>query len=458
MSGTAEAASAAGTAGATALLEAVRRAGVVGQGGAGFPAHVKFAATVGTVIANGCECEPLLATDQQLMLRHPEAIVRALVAVMAAVGAGRGVVAIKAKHREAIEAVRGPAAAAGVEIVQLGDFYPAGDEHILVREVTGRSIPPLGLPKEVDALVSNVGTLLAVSRAMDGQAVTDKTLTVTGDVARPAVVEAPLGASLAACLEACGGAAIPDPVFLVGGPLMGRFLKDRDALETSVVTKTTGGLIVLPRGSRLYTAATLTPEVMRRRAATACIQCRFCTDLCPRFLVGHSFETHRIMRAFAAGADAGPATEQALLCSECGLCEMFSCPMGLSPRRINALLKARFRELGLKPQPRRELVPAQSEPRSWRKVPTARLAARLGLAGYLRLHPEFAGRVTAVRVDIPLRQHIGAPAVAVVAAGDRVTTGQVIGRCPEGALGADVHASMDGVVKTVGQSVAIEEA
>jgi Na+-translocating ferredoxin:NAD+ oxidoreductase RnfC subunit len=445
-----------GSADAKVLIDAVRRAGVVGQGGAGFPTHVKFGARAGLVIANGCECEPLLYTDQHQMLVHAGQIVRALRAVMAAVGASRGVVALKSKHAEAARARKGPAAAAGVELVLLEDFYPAGDEHILVHEITGRTIPPLGLPREVDALVSNVGTLVSVSQALDGQPVIRKTLTVTGEVARPGVIEAPLGTSLAECLGFCGGAGIPDPVYLVGGPMMGRFLEDRPALERAVVTKTTGGLIVLPRDSFLHQAATLTPQVMRRRAATACIQCRYCTDLCPRYLVGHGFEPHRVMRAFAAGADAGPETEQALLCSECGLCEMFSCPMGLSPRRINALLKARFRELGQRHQGPREVHPEQSALRSFRKVPTARLAARIGIGGYLGIHPGFLGGYSPKRVRIPLSQHIGVPATPKVSAGSKVEPGDLIGECPEGALGANIHASIRGVVVETGNSVVIE--
>ncbi|PKN07587.1 MAG: propanediol utilization protein [Deltaproteobacteria bacterium HGW-Deltaproteobacteria-8] len=447
-----------GSADAKVLLDAVRRAGVVGQGGAGFPTHVKFETRAGTVIANGCECEPLLYTDQHLMCAHAGQIVRALCAVMAAVGASRGVVALKSKHVEAARALTGPAAAAGVELVLLGDFYPAGDEHILVHEITGRTIPPLGLPREVDALVSNVGTLVSVSQALDGLPVIRKTLTVTGEVARPGVIEAPLGTSLAECLDFCGGSGIPDPVFLVGGPMMGRFLENRAALEQAVVTKTTGGLIALPRDSFLHQAATLSPQVMRRRAATACIQCRFCTDLCPRYLVGHGFETHRAMRAFAAGADAGPETEQALLCSECGLCEMFSCPMGLSPRRINALLKARFRELGQRHQGPREVHPEQSDLRPFRKVPTARLAARIGIGAYLGIHPEFLGACSPKRVRIPLSQHIGAPALAKVSVGTQVEPGDLIGECPEGSLGAHVHASIRGVVVETGTFVVIEGA
>ncbi|WP_243439846.1 4Fe-4S dicluster domain-containing protein [Fundidesulfovibrio soli] len=440
------------------LLDAVRGAGVVGEGGAGFPAHVKYDTRAGVVIANGCECEPLLYTDQHLMRTRAGEIARALREVMAAVGAERGVVAIKAKYADVARALEGPCSGAGLELALLDNFYPAGDEHILVHEVTGRTIPPLGLPKDVDALVANVGTLASVSQALDGLPVTRKALTVTGEVARPCVLEAPLGTSLAEILDFCGGPATGDPVFLLGGPMMGRFLEDRGALAEAVVTKTSGGLIVLPRGHFLHEAATLTPEVMRRRAATACIQCRYCTDLCPRYLVGHSFETHRVMKAFGAGLESAQGAEQALLCCECGVCELFSCPMRLSPRRINALFKAAFRERGVSYQGPREVRPAQAALRPYRKIPASRLASKTGLAPYMDIHPEFAGLFTPGEVRIPLRQHIGAPAVAVVAPGDRVAVGDLLGEIPEGALGARIHASIGGVVTETGTSVVVKGA
>lgn len=440
------------------LTGAVRAAGVVGEGGAGFPAHVKFAAPAGTVIANGCECEPLLYTDQHLMTARAASVVRGLRAVADAVGARRAVVAIKAKYAEAAKALAGPASEAGVEVVGLENFYPAGDEHILVREVTGRSIPPLGLPREVDALVSNVGTLVSVDNALAGKPVTRKTLTVTGEAARPGVVEAPIGASMAACLDFCGGPTVGDPVFILGGPMMGRLVTSREALAREVVTKTSGGLIVLPRGHALHEAASLSPEVMRKRAATACIQCRYCTDLCPRHLVGHSFETHRVMRAFAAGADDSAAARQAAMCCECGACELFACPMRLSPRRINAWLKAFFRREKLAYEGPREVREEQARMRPYRKIPTARLAARIGLAPYLGIHPEYLGGLAVDSVRIPLSRHIGAPATPTVRDGARVEAGEVVGEIPEGALGARVHASISGVARIADGAVIIEGA
>ena len=153
-----------------AFIGMIRDAGVVGEGGAGFPAHVKYAASVETVIANGCECEPLLYSDQYVMENHAPEIVGALRALVRATGASRGVIAIKQKYTAAAKAFYPLLDDASLELVQLDNFYPAGDEHVLVHEVTGQTIPPLGLPKEVGALVANVGSLYSVNGALQGQA------------------------------------------------------------------------------------------------------------------------------------------------------------------------------------------------------------------------------------------------------------------------------------------------
>jgi len=317
------------------LIDAVRNAGVVGEGGAGFPAHVKYAATAETVIANGCECEPLVYSDQHIMARQADKIVRGVMAVKEATGAGRAVVAIKRKYTRAAEALSEAMAGGGMELFQLDNFYPAGDEQILVYEITGRTIPPLGLPKEVGALVANVGTLSSVSDALDGRPVTHKIVTVTGEVARPSVLRVPVGTPVTDLIDRCGPVTADDPVVMLGGPMMGRFVDGPEALQAAVITKTLGGVIVLPRGHYLHQAATLPVEEIQKRARTACIQCRYCTDLCPRFLIGHGFETHKVMRAFSGVAEVAADALQAAMCCECGICELFACPMHLSPRRIN---------------------------------------------------------------------------------------------------------------------------
>jgi Na+-translocating ferredoxin:NAD+ oxidoreductase RnfC subunit len=438
------------------LINAVRGAGVVGEGGAGFPAHVKYDAQVETVIANGCECEPLLHSDQYLMQNHAAEIAGALQAVASATGASRVVIAFKKKYASVAEAFQAVIAGSALELFTLENFYPAGDEQILVHEVTGRSIPPLGLPKDVGALVANVGTLLSVSRALNGEPVTHKVLTVTGEVARPSLLRAPLGASLQECLSFCGGATVPDPVYLVGGPMMGRFLDQPREMAQAVVSKTSGGLIVLPRGHYLHEAATLPLEAMQKRVAAACIQCRYCTELCPRYLIGQSFETHRVMRAFGGGGDTALGAMQAALCSGCGICELFACPMRLSPRRINSMFKAKFAQEGVTYSGPREINPEQAALREYRKVPLPRLAVKLDIDKYMDLHTEFAGDYQPSQVRIPLSQHIGAPAQPVVQVGQKVRAGDCIGEIPSGALGARIHASMDGEVVEVGDAVLIK--
>ncbi|MDR2696464.1 MAG: SLBB domain-containing protein, partial [Deltaproteobacteria bacterium] len=420
--------------------------------------HVKYAAAADTVIANGCECEPLLHTDQHHMAHNAQGIARALAALAEATGAKRGIFALKSKQRAVIPLVREACGTFGLEMALLDDFYPAGDEQILVRELTGASPPPLGIPLHVGCIVSNVGTLAAVDAAMrDGRAVTHKSLTVTGEVQRPGIVRAPLGAAMSECLALAGGALVKDAVFILGGPMMGRVIVGEDALRREVVTKTSGGLIVLPLGCHLHLNAVQTVDSMRRRAAAACIQCRCCSDLCPRMLIGHPFETHKVMRAFGANAELGSeAGRLAHLCCECGVCEHYACPMQLSPRRINQAVKAALRAANAAYDGSRELREGQGVWRALRRIPVPRLVARLGIARYAHLETPDLGTPAPAMVRIPLRQHIGAAAQALVKPGDRVRAGQCIGGIPEKGLGARIHASVDGTVTAVDGDVTIK--
>jgi Na+-translocating ferredoxin:NAD+ oxidoreductase RnfC subunit len=441
----------------TAFLEAVKAAGIVGEGGAGFPSHIKYAAAADTVIANGCECEPLLHTDHHIMSRHTVNVLRALRTLGDAVGAERRILALKAKHGDLAALFHEAAGEYGIKLFLLDDFYPAGDEQVLVREVTGRSVPPLGIPLHVGVVVSNVGTLADVDAAISHapsfpRALTGKFLTVTGEVRAPAVMRAPLGTALSMCLEAAGGALPENPVFLIGGPMMGRMVEGIAGLAQERVTKTTGGLIVLPSGHPLHRNATLAIEFMRRRAASACIQCRACSDMCPRRLIGHPFETHKVMRAFAVNREYAECGTLAVMCCECGACEQYACPMGMSPRRVNQAVKVCLRKASLSYDGTKELRPENSRWREYRRIPVPRLASRLGIAPYMKLKTPYLGDISPDTVTIPLRQHIGAVSLAVVAKGDMVSAGDCIAEIPEGALGARVHASVDGIVTAMDEN------
>lgn len=436
------------------FIDRVREAGVVGQGGAGFPSHVKYAAKAETVIVNGCECEPLLATDQWLMVQRAAELMQASAAVGAGVGATACILAVKKKNAHAVAALRA-VPDCGVELRLVEDFYPAGDEQSLIRIVLDKCVPPLAIPAKQGVLVTNVGTLLAAWDAREGKPVIRKVLTVAGAVARPSVLEVPVGTSVAECLQVCGGATVEEPVCILGGPIMG---KVAEQFSKEVVTKTLSGVIVVPAGHPLHANSRQSIAKMRKAASAACIQCRFCTDLCPRYLNGQDFETHKIMRAFAANSElTAPAALQAFLCCECGVCELMACPMALSPRRINIALKNAFRTAGLAYTPD-DGEGDRSVPRScatYRQMPSKRLAIRMGLGPYLGRIPEFLPTAEPESIRIPLRQHIGSAAVPVVTAGDRVQVGDLVAEIAENALGARIHAGMSGEVTRVDASIHI---
>ncbi|MGI6082916.1 MAG: SLBB domain-containing protein, partial [Limnochordia bacterium] len=267
-----------------ALVAAVQAAGVVGAGGAGFPTHVKLDAQVECIIVNGAECEPLLQVDQELAKKYAGELVQALRACMSATGADTGVFALKAKYREATEALNSAIAGeAGLSVFGLENCYPVGDEHVLVHEVSGRVVPEGGIPLNVGIVVINVETLYNVWLALQGEPVCDTFVTVCGEVKKPSTLRLAVGTSVADALEAAGGVTCERPVVINGGPLMGRLI---DSTEEPV-TKTTKGLIVLPSDHPHVRRMRRPISISLERAVTACCQCRLCTDLCPRALLGH---------------------------------------------------------------------------------------------------------------------------------------------------------------------------
>jgi Na+-translocating ferredoxin:NAD+ oxidoreductase RnfC subunit len=420
----------------------VREAGVVGAGGAGFPTHVKLSAQAEIVVVNAAECEPLLKTDQQLAARYPEQVIRGLTLAMEATGAQKGIIALKAKYKAALTALE-PYLSAKIQIAVLPDIYPAGDEVITIWLTTGRRVPPGGIPLNIGVVVNNVQTLINVARAVDGESVTTRTLTVTGAVKKPGTVTVPIGTSLREVLNLAGGAREEDVAYIEGGPMMGRRITDL----SRPVTKTTGGLIALPSDHPLIQRKQMSLETVLRIAKSVCEQCCFCTELCPRHMIGHELSPHLLIRAVnykAIGSLARLAS--ALTCSECGVCEVYACPVGISSLRVNRALKAELRAQGIKYQGDLGKVDPLAQQRL---IPSARLMDRLRLRSWYQEAPLALGIYEPEEVQLELQQHIGAAAVSIVKSGEVVKRGQVVGEIPAGALGARVHASIDGTVMQV---------
>lgn len=424
-------------------LQRIREGGVAGGGGAGFPTWKKLSSPAEYLLINGAECEPLLLSDQYLMRYQAPALASAAAQLGELVGAHHIVIALKDHYHAQREALAHAIGELQLPVVLhlMPSCYPVGDEQAVVYECTGRVVPPQGLPGQVGCTVVSVSTAIECLLALNGRPVTRRLITVVGEVKRPGLYWAPVGAPASALIEAAGGLRIPKPRYILGGPMMGRLIPEGD---DPVITRTDGGLLVLPPEHALIASHELSPAHIRNRAKAACIQCRSCTDLCPRYLLGHRVEPHRVMRAYALW---DTLTPESLLCMECGLCELYACPMGLSPRKVQAAQKAQLR--AQKAEPDRSLYSEHREHRSYRQVPSQRLAARIDVTRYMLPLPEEAGQVSPGRVCIPLKQHIGAPALPVVAPGDQVALEQPIARMAQGALGADIHASLSGRVARV---------
>ncbi len=428
------------------IQQSVRAAGIVGAGGAGFPTHVKMNAQAEIYLVNGAECEPLLKVDQQLAAKDAPFLIRGLQLGMIATGAKEGVIALKAKYESAIDALT-PLLHDNMRIHILQDVYPSGDEVITIWMATGRRVPPAALPLDVGVVVNNVQTLINVAKAVDsGTSVTHKTLTVTGAVQHPLTITVPVGISFREAIALAGGETISNPAYIDGGPMMGRLITDLD----EAITKATGGIIVLPDDHIIIKRQRETLPVSLKIAKATCEQCRLCTDLCPRHLIGHELPPHAIVYAIGNDDTQHPSVLlSALTCSECAICEAWSCPEDISPMKLNQALKAKFR-----PEGARYVGPLNdADPMiEGRLVPIKRLILRLDIAKYNVKAPLLDVQYNPSFVRIKLSQHIGAPAKPVVKAGEAVCLGQLIGDIPENALGATVHASINGVVEAVSDS------
>lgn len=429
------------------LVEQVRRAGVVGAGGGGFPAHLKLAAKADTVIANGAECEPLLHKDAAVIEHLAAPLVKGMELAMDAVGAKDGVIAIKAKKTHAVESARAACQGSRVRVELLGDYYPAGDEYDLVHTVTGRLIPPAGIPLNVGVVVSNVETLVNIAAAADGRPVVEKTVTLAGAVRNPVTVTVPVGTTFRELIEATGGFATDDPVLAIGGLMMGETTDNLDA----PIAKTTTGVVVLPRAHHVMQRKLRPAKTQAAIGKSACDQCRYCTEYCPRFLLGYTVEPHQVMRSLAFTATGKELWNQwAALCCACGLCTLYACPEELFPKEACDDAKAEMRKTGFKWTGPTEV---KTHPlHEGRRVPIKSLMRKLHVEQYDHPAPLTKLSFTPTRLVLPLKQSAGVANRPLVKAGERVRGGQALGELPANALGAILHAPCDATVRAVTDS------
>ena len=433
------------------LVDLFKEKGIAGAGGAGFPAYAKLNKKADILILNCAECEPLLRVHRQLLAKYAFEILSTLDTVAKALGGIKEIIiCLKGTYKEAIDAVEANLDHfKNIRFHFLGEFYPAGDEIVTIYEATGRRVKPGKIPITEGVIVFNTETVFNMYKAIEENTpVTHKYLTIAGEVKKPVTVKAPIGITYCELLRRAGINS-EDVELIAGGPMTGRHANRLD-----VVTKTTNAILVLPKNSFVINKKHAKASIDMKRAMSSCCQCSMCTDLCPRNLLGHPIDPKEFMRTATTGVtkELKPFLDT-MFCSGCGVCDMFACPQGLSPRKLIEEYKIGLRANGITP-PERELMP-ENKARSYRKVSMNRLISRLGIKKYDVHAPLTEGEIKPKEVKLLLNQSIGAPSVPVVKKGDFVKCGDIIAKFNEKALSLNVHSSIDGTVYAVNEKFII---
>jgi len=284
------------------IVEIVHENGIVGMGGAGFPANVKFKPNkpVDTILLNGCECEPYLTADHRVLLEYPDDVIFGLKAVLKAVGAEKGIIAIEDNKPDAVELLQEKTADIdNIEVVCVRTKYPQGAEKMLIKRVMNRKVPSGGLPADVGVVVSNVSTVKALSDAIQkGMPLIERVVTSTGEkIQNPGNFIVKIGTSVKELIDYCGGFTDDDVLIKAGGPMMGFVQDDLDI----PIIKGSNGIIAIK-----------TDETIEQ----PCIKCGRCADVCPMELSPLYFSK------FADGENwMGMKEYNVMDCIECRCCE-----------------------------------------------------------------------------------------------------------------------------------------
>lgn len=424
------------------LAGKIEAAGVVGAGGAGFPTHRKLASGIDSVLINAAECEPLLYTDYMILREHLDQMLEGARLMAEAMGAKETVLCMK--HHTAVrlditDGQRiGPARAS-----VLPDVYPMGDEIIMIYQALGRVVPPGQLPSAAGVVVVNAETAYNLSNAACGVPVTQKWVTIAGDVSKPVVVRVPVGTSVGALLRKAGVSVPEGYVVVDGGPAMGNIVSP----ATAIVTKKTKALLILPELIPAVQAKRANIERLLKRTPSACCQCMMCTEMCPRHLLGYPLEPHKTLRAGMHMIASPENLLTASLCSGCGTCTLVACSQGITPSAVMTAVKQNLGKNHLGYRAAEATVP--SAERDYRLVPSDRFMTRIGVARYDRM-AQWAGdwETEQALYSLPLSMHVGKPSAPVVQPGDSVTAGQMIAKAQEG-ISASLHTPVSGTVTRV---------
>ena len=434
------------------LKELMKESGIVGAGGAGFPSYAKLADGADTLVVNGAECEPLLYTDYVLLQKEMPMVLSGIQAVLDYAKIPCALLCVKEHTAVRLKLKDGTKLADKIILKTLPDVYPMGDEISLIYQATGRVVRPGNLPITAGVIVLNVETFYNIAvKLKRGTNLTEKYVTIAGNIPEAIVVKVPIGVTVAELFDK-NSIIIPEGhIVLDGGPSMGKVIDP----DSAVVTKTTKGLLILPENCEAAQSKFLDGDKSIARAETACCQCTRCTDMCPRHLLGYPLEPHKMVRTAKGAATVLPEMViSATLCCGCGICESLACCQGISPKAVINEYKALLAKNKLRYVGKEDVSPAQE--REWRMVPSERWANILGVARFDKVGKYIGEQTSYARVEILLRQHIGAPSVPCVEDGTYVNKGDKIAEAAEG-LSLPQYASISGKVSVYSDRIIIEK-
>lgn len=296
------------------FIEAVRKSGLVGLGGAGFPTHVKLNfkpdAGIDTLIINAAECEPYITVDYRECIDNSWDVMNGIHLVKDMLGFKKVVIAVEDNKPEAIKVLTRIAEKDDpnneIRVMPLKSKYPQGAEKMMVLSATGRKVPPGKLPADVGCVVMNVASAAFISRYLKtGKPLVSRSMTVDGSAVKaPQNVRVPVGTEIEYIIQCCGGYSEEPVKIIAGGPMMGAAIVDTH----HPILKSNNALLVLG------------DKDIPHKTNTDCIRCGRCAKACPLSLMPTVIERYAKSKQISALQASG-----AMVCMECGSCA-YSCP------------------------------------------------------------------------------------------------------------------------------------
>lgn len=318
------------------FLKAIRASGLVGLGGAGFPAFYKLDlpqhTEVDTLIINAAECEPFITVDYRTSMEETQHILDAIEVLAHFLKIKKIILAIEDNKPDAVQkflriAEKHPQGNKEMRVASLPSRYPQGAEKVLIYAVTGRVVEAGKLPADAGCLVMNISTVAFIGQYLKtGRPLVERALTVDGSaIQNPKNVRAPIGTSIRDLIQFCGGFRETPYKVIMGGPMMGIAL---DSIDQPIIKQNNAILALIPQ------------DLEMDKAETDCIRCGKCLDACPLLL-----NPTMIMRG-AKAEDIEMLQElEAMVCMECGSCA-YNCPAGISLVQYIRLAKSQIRKAG----------------------------------------------------------------------------------------------------------------